>query len=330
MKRSRIGNSHALDGTRRISTSPATHPAPSPTRGSATDSVILTLAAKQHGVISRAQLRQMGVPYHRIDYRLKAGWLVPVHAGVYRVGALVMPRHLEMAAVLACGPGAAVSHASAGALHEMLSAPAGSSPVHISTTRDVRLLAASVRIYRATELPPNELTQLEGIPVTTPARTLLDLAGYLSTRELERVLARSYRRGLLEREQILSLLSDHPRRRGNGRLRALLDSATDPAHTRSEAEERFLALVRKGALPSPEMNVVVCGFEVDTFWRMERLVVEVDGFAYHSSPTAFERDRYRDGVLTASGLRVMRVTWHQLTQEPESLLVRLARALVAR
>jgi very-short-patch-repair endonuclease len=330
MKRSRIGNSYDQAGARRIRTATlAPGPTTGPTRGTATDSLILTLAAKQHGVVAREQLWQAGVPSHRIDNRVKGGWLEPVHAGIYRVAALATSRHLEMAAVLACGPNAALSHESAGVLHEMLPTPVATSPVHVSTTRDVRLRNASMRTYRVVDLRPNELTQLDGLPLTTPGRTLLDLAGSLSPRELERALARSYRLGLLEREQIQVHLALHPRRRGSPRLRALLDSAADPAHTRSEAEERFLTLVRKAELPAPEMNVIICGFEVDALWRMERLVVEIDGFAYHSSSTAFERDRYRDGVLTAAGLRVMRVTWRQLTRVPEALLARLAQALVS-
>jgi very-short-patch-repair endonuclease len=175
----------------------------------------------------------------------------------------------------------------------------------------------------------DELTRQDGIPVTNPARTLLDLAGIVGMRELERILARSERRGLLERGEVERLLLRYPGRRGIVQLRTLIDAETDPLHTRSEAEERFLTLVRKGALASPEMNVLVHGFEVDAIWRGERLIVEIDGFAFHSSPSAFERDRYRDGVLTAAGFRVMRVTWQQLTREPESLLVRLTKALVA-
>jgi very-short-patch-repair endonuclease len=123
------------------------------------------------------------------------------------------------------------------------------------------------------------------------------------------------------------LLARHPGRPGSPALRALLDRDSDPALTRSEAEARLLTLVRKGRLREPETNVLVCGYEVDFLWRRERLVVEVDGFAFHSSQRAFERDRRRDGRLLTAGYRIMRVTWRQLTEEPEVLLVRLARIL---
>jgi very-short-patch-repair endonuclease len=115
------------------------------------------------------------------------------------------------------------------------------------------------------------------------------------------------------------------RRPGAARLRAVLGSS--PAHTRSKAEERFLALVGRGQLARPEVNVKVCGYEVDFFWRKERLVTEVDGFAYHSSSNHFETDRRRDADLSAAGIRVLRITWRQLVREPEAILVRLALAL---
>lgn len=304
--------------------------AEAPITGHTTDAIILQLATAQHGVVARWQLRHLGIPLHRIDYRLKSGWLEPLHSAIYRVARSEAPRQREMAAILACGPDSVLSHQSAGALQGMLSPAAHSSTIFVTTTRDVRLRAMGIYSHRVGELPDDELTRLDGIPLTNPARTLLDLAAAVGMRELERILARSERQRLLERGEVERLLLRYPRRRGVVQLRALIESGTDPLHTRSEAEERFLTLVRKAALPSPEMNVFVHGFEVDALWRRERLVVEVDGFAFHSSPAAFERDRYRDGVLVAAGFRIMRVTWQQLTEQPESLLVRLTKALVVR
>jgi very-short-patch-repair endonuclease len=292
------------------------------------DAAILALAARQHGVVSRSQLQRLGISAHRIEYRLRKGRLESLHAGVYRIGPLVAPRQRELAALLACGDDAVLSHQSAGALWELHSPPNGT-PVVISTTRLVRLRSSAVRVHRMTTLHREDITQLDGLPLTTPSRTLLDLAGSLGTRELEQALARASRQGRLMRDQIQKLLERYPRRHGIARLRTLLSAPDDPVFTRSEAEERFLALVRRAGLRPPEMNVKVRGFEVDALWRAERLVVEIDGFAYHSSPMDFERDRYRDGVLTAAGFRVMRIIWHQLTREPEALLIRLGQALVS-
>lgn len=173
------------------------------------------------------------------------------------------------------------------------------------------------------------MTKLEGIPITVPARTVIDLSGTARPATLERALARAFRRVLTDRREVLSFLDRRPRRRGTHILRRLLEAGAEPAMTRSEAENRFLTLVRKARHPPPEVNVVLYGHEVDFLWRSSGLVVEVDGFAYHSSRYGFERDRRRDGRLTASGFRVVRVTWRQMVAEPEAMLVRLAQALVA-
>jgi very-short-patch-repair endonuclease len=176
-------------------------------------------------------------------------------------------------------------------------------------------------------LGEDEVSSLGNLHLTSPSRTLLDLSGSFSARELERVMARAERQRILDRKQLELLLSRYPRRPGRTSLLALLTSPGGPVLTRSEAEERFIALVRKGRLRPPEMNVMVRGFEVDAFWLEERLIVEVDGFAFHSTRAEFERDRQRDRVLMAAGLRVLRITWRQLTREPEALLVQLAQAL---
>jgi len=136
------------------------------------------------------------------------------------------------------------------------------------------------------------------------------------------------RQNLLDRRDLLAPVTRRAGKRGAPLLRALLAEETGPALTRSEAEERLLILIRKAQLPPPETNVHVGNYEVDFYWRRERFVVEVDGQAFHSTTRAFENDRRRDGWLAASGIRVMRVTWKQLTNEPEALLVRLTQALI--
>ena len=124
------------------------------------------------------------------------------------------------------------------------------------------------------------------------------------------------------------LITRHPGHRACGILEALLAAGVAPALARSQAEERFLALVRKAQLPAPELNVRLGPFEVDFLWRTEQLAVEVDGYAFHASPALFERDRRKDARLSAAGVQVLRVTWRQLTSEPEAVLVRLAQTLV--
>lgn len=177
------------------------------------------------------------------------------------------------------------------------------------------------------ELAATDVTRIDDIPVTTVARTLLDLAAYLNTHDLERLVATAERAGLASREALLFVLTAYPRRAGAAKLKSLVQS--DVSFTRSDAESRLLALIRKVRLPEPATNVRVHGYEVDFLWRSARLVVEVDGYAYHESRASFEQDRRRDAHLIARGMRVMRFTWRQFTREPEATLVQIAQALAA-
>lgn len=170
------------------------------------------------------------------------------------------------------------------------------------------------------------MTVHHGVPVTTVVRTLYDLARVAREEELERALAEAVARRLTD---CAALLAADPRFRGRpgaARLISLVGSG-GLSRTRSEAETRFLGLVRRAGLPAPKSNVPVSGQEVDFYWRRHHLVVEVDGYRYHSSPQAFERDRQRDAVLAAAGIRVIRITWWQIVREHEALLVRLTQAL---
>jgi very-short-patch-repair endonuclease len=295
--------------------------------GRSADDIITALAARQHGVVSRAQLLGAGVSVKVIDGRLAGGQLSALHRGVYQVGPIVAAHAREMAAHLACGPGSVVSHKSAAVLWQLLPAPARAQPVDI-LVRARKRRRPGIVARRGRPLQSNDVTKLYGIPLTTAARTIVDLAACVSGRELEQAVAQSLARRLTTRAQLERLLARARGRRGGGRLRALLHGQA--ALTRSEAEERLLALIRKARLPEPATNARIAGFEVDFLWRTERLVVEVDGYAFHADATRFEKDRQRDFALTSTGLRVVRVTWKQLVHEPEVILVRLAQSLVQR
>jgi very-short-patch-repair endonuclease len=284
------------------------------------------IAARQHGVVAREQVVRAGIPPHAIDHRVKQGRLEVLYRGVYRVGPLGGNREREMAAVLASGDGSVVSHRSAAAVWGHIPRAPASATVDTIIPGGRRRPGPGVRAHRVA-LAGDEVTRRDGLPITTPARTLLDLAACAEPRELERALAWADREQQLRGDDLAVLLARYPRRGGTRALRALVDEEARPSLTRSEAEERFLELIRKAGLRRPKANVVVRGCEADFFWPAERLVVEIDGFAYHASRTAFERDHQRDGILTAAGLRVMRVTWRQLTAKPELLLVQVAQAL---
>jgi very-short-patch-repair endonuclease/predicted transcriptional regulator of viral defense system len=290
------------------------------------DRAVADLAARQQGVVARAQLVRVGLDPRAIDRRLEAGRLRRLHRGVYLVGHAVGPWTREIAALLACGHGAVLSHWSAARLWSLLRRDGAVDITIMDRAIDAK---RGVRIHRTTSLPKEEVRTRHGIPATSPARTVLDLAAQASAHELERAIAEVYAQRLATRDDFLDLLSRHPGRRGTRLLRDLVSGGETIALTRSEAERRLLALVRRAGLPLPSTNARLHGYEVDFLWRFQRLIVEVDGFAFHSSPVAFERDRRRDAQLIAAGYRVLRLTWRQIVNEPEATLVRLTRALFA-
>jgi very-short-patch-repair endonuclease len=232
-----------------------------------------------------------------------------------------------MGAVLACGDGAVVSHLSAAHLWSLLPYPAHRRHVDITVSGRDRRGHRGIRVHRVRHLHPRDVSTFKRIPVTTPARTILDLAGTEAFRVFEQALAEAQARRLVTRRHLEAVLERNARRPGAGVLRAALANDAEPALTRSEAEERFLSLVREAGLPAPETNVRLGAYEVDLLWRKERLVIEVDSFQFHSSRAAFERDRLRDAELQASGFRVIRITWRQMARQPEEMLGRVLRAL---
>jgi very-short-patch-repair endonuclease len=324
--------------------------------------MIAELAVRQHGLVTRAQLLGMGVPSDTVRGRVRVKRLHPVHRGVYRVGPLSSPREHEMAAVLACGAGATISHWSGAGLWQVCRPRGAADRVDVTVACADRGRRPGIRAYRVgRSLHAEEVTVLDGIPVTSLARTVFDLAGLAGPAELRQMFARAERRdasavpanrparatgsGVVPlasppgasqaaagratgfRGALSALLERHPKRPGAPLLRALLTHDAPQALTRSEAEERVLRLIARAQLPRPEVNAWVERCEVDFVWRDERLIFEVDGFAFHGSRASFESDRHRDARLAARGFRVMRVTWRQITREPEAMLVRLGQAL---
>jgi very-short-patch-repair endonuclease len=267
-------------------------------RNAPSDRAIVALAARQHGIVTTAQLLDAGLGRRAIARRVARGWLVPQYRGVHQVGPVAGPRGREMAAVLACGDGAALSHQSAAAIWGI--GPPHRGEVHVTVTRDVRS-RQGIRVHRSLSL---DAAVKDGLPLTDPARTLRDLARTISRAELDRAQEQAHVLGLV-----------------------IPDDAGEPEFTRSEAERRLKALCRASGLPLPKMNARVAGWEVDAFWPAHRLVVEIDGYKYHRSRHAFERDRRKDAALTAALYRVVRVTWRQLVNEPFAVVALLAALL---
>jgi very-short-patch-repair endonuclease len=285
---------------------------------------VAAVAARQHGVITHGQLREAGFSSGATGRRLRTGRLRLLHRGIYLASPFPLPHTAEMAAVLACGPGAVLSHVSAAALWGL---HAGVSPPVDVTVVGNRGRRPGIRVHRVDGLAPEDRSVREGIPVTGPGRTLIDVAGVLPTRELEQAVARAEREALVERETLLALVARRAGHRGTAALRALLGAPGGPAFTRSAAEARLLALIREAELPAPECNVSVGRYEVDFLWRAAGIAVEVDGFRYHASRPRFEGDRHRDADLVAAGLTVVRLSWRQVTEEAVATAVRLGQAL---
>ncbi len=290
--------------------------------------ILRELGGAQHGVCRRWQLLARGVAARTIDRMIERGRLVVLHPGVYQIGPLAMPRGGEAFAVLACGAGCRISHWNAGALHRLIEREHNSNRVEVSVPRNRRPDLPGIRIHRARDLRPDEVTTVEGIPVTTPARTLLDIGETMSAREVEQAFAKALRMKLVTVAEMEAMVARHPRHRGAPVLRRLLDAERDPAFTRSQAEERLLEIVREARLPEPAVNARVMHFEVDFLWTVSRLIAEVDGYAYHGGVRSFVADRRRDAELTAAGYRVLRFTWADLTGGRMATAARLGQALV--
>jgi very-short-patch-repair endonuclease len=287
------------------------------------DQVIVAVAARQKGVITIAQLLEAGLSHDAVAHRVKRGWLRRLHRGVYLVGPLEVPLSRPMAATLAAGPGALLSHHPAAVLWGLRQPR--DEPMHVTVVaRDVR--SVEISVHRIAYLHPHDATRNHGIPVTSPARTLLDLAAIATPRDLARATEEAQVQRRVSTHSLNEQFSRYPTHRGTAALRRAI--RTDPALTRSEAERRLLELVRAARLPEPETNVRIGAHEVDFVWRTQRVVVEIDGYAFHSSRSSFERDRRRDRDLQAAGYRVLRITWRELTGAREALIAELAVALL--
>ncbi len=284
------------------------------------DREVGALAGRQHGIVAAWQLRERGIPEHVIRHRVRSRHLLPCHRGVYAVGHGRLTRSGSfMAAVLAGGPDAVLGHRS-GAAHWGLRI-AATAVVEIIVPRRIAS-RPGVRVRHAALLP-DEVCVEDGIPVTTPARTLFDLATVLDRHRLERAVHEAEVLRLLSPASLPVLLERHPGRRGAKHLRAILDDlrGRGATVTKSELENRFLSVVAKAGLPRPEVNADVPtalrAYEVDATWPAARLAVELDGGAAHHTRRAFEEDRLRDRALAVAGWRTIRITWHELRTHPD-------------
>ena len=276
------------------------------------DVAVSRLALRQHGLVTARQLRAIGLDKSAVRRRVAGARLHRIHRGVYAAGTPALTREGRfMAAVLACGDGAALSHRSAAWLWELRKGLLSPVDVTVPTTCG-RSGRPGVHIHRTSK--PIESTLHRGIRVTTPARTLLDLAEVLTPRQLERTIDEARHLDLLHLPSVDATLAAHPHRNGATRLASVLRRHTPGStRTRSKAEEDFLAFCRRHDLPQPIFNAEVHGYVVDALFPEQRVIVEIDPWHTHGDPRAFAADRARDRRLLAAGHRTARITDEQFT-----------------
>ncbi len=281
-----------------------------------TDHAIARLADRQHGVVAVWQLRRLGLTQDEIDYRARIGRLHRIHRGVYAVGYRTLtPKGHRMAAVLAYGPDAVLSHRSAAA-HWEIGQPTAT--IHVTKPKSTRG-RKGIRVHTGV-MHPEDIAIRDGIPVTSVARTILDLASVLNQDRLTRLIEEADRKERFDLMALERAMARRPHASGTSRLNATLAAYRGPADTRSKLERDFRALILKAGLPEPQYNVVVAGLSVDVYWPQWKLVVELDGDPYHDNPRAYETDRIRDATLQKAGIRVLRVTGTRLEQDPAGVL----------
>lgn len=285
-------------------------------RPETTTPAVAALATGQFGVASGTQLAGLGIAARRKRRWVQAGLLHRLYGDVYAVGHAHVPlRGRWLAAVLACGPGAVLSHRDAAELWGLRSSGAAA-PIDVTVTRK-RAPREGLRLHRTRALAAQEVAAVEGIAVTSVARTLVDLAGVVRADALAKAVDRAEILRVFDGRAVEAALARGAGRRGTAALRAVI--ATERSFTRSELERYFLALAEGHGLPWPRTNVRLLGHEIDALWEAQRLVVEVDSWAFHGTRRAFERDRAKDAALQVAGFRVLRVTHRRLRRDAKGV-----------
>lgn len=276
------------------------------------------LADEQHGVVGRRQLRALGYSDSAITRACATGRLHRIHRGTYAVGVShISNQGHALAAVLAMGPRALLSHASAAWLWGLSSKWA--LPVHV-TVPGRGSARKEIRAHHAPALVDADRSEREGIPATAVPRTLLDLAGSVSTEELTRAVERAEKLEIFDLTAIDHLLARVTGHSGRNRLRRAIAGYRDLPFTRSELERQFFELVDRAGLPRPRVNAFVDGYELDMYWPRHRFAIELDGYEHHRSRAAFERDRVRLEELKILGIEVIRITARRVAAEPGAVM----------
>jgi very-short-patch-repair endonuclease len=289
------------------------------------DGIVGRLADRQHGVVSYEQLVDAGLTARIIRRAVEARRLRPLFRGVFAVGHTALAREgWWMAALLACGDDSALSHHAAGAVWGFRHGPI--LPLHVTVAGAKGRAQRNIVAHRA-KLPDDHVMCINNLRVTTPARTIVDFAATLSPRGMRETVERAQDARRFHREEIAAIAPGRP---GTKRLLELIAlMSPDRDNARSHLERLFLAVVRRGRLPRPEVNLPIAGNCRDFVWPGQRLVIEVDGYAYHSTKEDQLRDRRRDRKLTVLGWRPARFTYEEVAFEPELVAIEVAALLRA-
>lgn len=287
-------------------------------------------AARQHGIVTARQLAAWGFSRNAIAVRVRRGHLHPIYRGVYAVGHDALTQTASFtAAVLACGANAVLSHHSAAVHLGMLTCDGGDPHVTVPCAGGRNV--AGIRVHRS-QLDPRDAWTRDGILVTSPARTTLDVAATMSAHGLRRMGRQAQAEQRVNVRQLVEVVQRHPGHRGAANVRALI--ADGPAPTRSDHEDMVLDLIDRAGIDRPELNTRLRldgrTIEADMLWSERRLVIECDSRRWHSDPLTRENDADKQAVLEANGYRVLRITWTQGINHPRQTPARLAQAGVSR
>lgn len=286
------------------------------------DRLVGVVAARQDSVVTWDQLRYLGLGPGAIEHRVRRGLLHRLHPGVFCWGTRIeSPWMRARAALYACGRGSIVTADAACGLIGIRGHPPGAIDI---TVIGRRVRRTGVRAHNVAKVARADVREIRGIPVSSPARALLEIAPRLTARDLAEAVEQAQIKRLVTKRDVEQAIERAGPRPGVVALRALLE---EPAFTRSWAERRVVALVRAARLPRPIFNAEVDGFEVDALWRRERVVLEYDSYAFHLTKEALERDRRKTAALQRGRYVVLRTTWRELTKESHALIARTAEAL---
>ena len=290
---------------------------------------IAQIARFQRGRVARRQLLAAGISASTVGWLVAQHRIIPRLRGVFAVGHTARVEfERETDALLAVRDGAALSHFSAAGLWG-LCAPGAEVEIVVREGRSSRM--PGVRVHRSRILESRDVRIKSGLPVVAPARVLMDIAPNATDRQLELAFDRGISEGTLTAAHVADVLDRAGGHHGRARLAALLEQERDASTmTRSDTEERMLALIRGAGLPAPQVNFRFGGYELDFYWPDARFVVEVDSYKFHSSRYRFERDRRKDNVLRRADIEVMRIVRRELKQRSHGVVADVTRSLTKR